>query len=175
MTDPLDEFDDLAEFDEDFISPVDDTEPEEDDLSDWDEPEDEVVEEVPPAKPSKPEPVEALGSRSSVKASALIASPATKTSEALRRPLISGHCAFPQSKDPEESHKRCRGYSRANPDKIFQPCPCSCHFPEEEYECGNCGATIKAAPHWPADEDGDTRYVHVDQTTDRAVSEECPR
>ena len=104
-----------------------------------------------------------------------IATPATKTSEAIRRPLMSGHCAFPQSKDPEVSFKRCRGYSRANPDKIFQPCPNLYHYPDEEYECAGCGGTIVAAPHYPLDEDGDIRYVHVDTKRKRAADEECPR
>lgn len=94
--------------------------------------------------------------------------------EEIRRPLISGHCAFP-GQDKKASHRRCAGFSRANPGKIFQPCPCSCHFPEERYECGGCGATIAEAPHYPLDEDGDTRYVHVDPKTERMVDEECPR
>lgn len=91
----------------------------------------------------------------------------------IRGPLISGHCAFP-GQDKAESHRRCAGSSRANPERIFQPCPCPCHFPEERYECG-CGATIAEAPHYPLDEDGDTRYVHVDPKTGRIVDEECPR
>lgn len=93
--------------------------------------------------------------------------------ESIRGPLISGHCAFP-GQAPEESHRRCAGYNRANPGKIFQPCPCSCHFPEDRYECG-CGATLAEAPHYPLDEDGDVRYVHVDPKTGRMVDGECPR
>lgn len=97
--------------------------------------------------------------------------------EEVRRPLMSGHCNFPQTAKPEVSHQRCQmnGHgNRANPDRIFQPCPCRCHFPEEEYEC-ECGSTIVAAPHYPVDEDGDTRYVHLDPKTGRVVDEECPR
>lgn len=171
------DFDDLAEFDEDG--------PEEDDPEDFadlaefdDEEEDDEPASIPvkgkTKAESKPEPVVLGRERTNTRASALIATPATEGSEAIRRTLISGHCAFPQTANPEESHGRCRGYTRANPDKIFQPCPCRCHFPEEEYEC-ECGATIVAAPHWPADEDGDTRYLHLDPRTSRIVAEECPR
>lgn len=153
-----DDYDDLlADLDEDLDEP------------DEEETEDEEIEEPEP----EPEPM-MTRSRSTAKASTMIAEPATATSEAVRRPLISGHCAFPQSKDPNESHRRCRGYSRANPDKIFQPCPCPCHFPEDRYEC-ECGATLAEAVHYPLDEDGDVRYVHVDPTTGRMVDGECPR
>lgn len=92
--------------------------------------------------------------------------------EPIRRPLISGHCGYPASNG--DSHRRCVGFSRANPDRIFQPCPCACHFPEERYEC-ECGATLAEAPHYPVDEDGDVRYVHVDPKTGRMVDSECPR
>lgn len=93
--------------------------------------------------------------------------------EEIRRPLMSGHCAH----HSEGSHERCTrngSGNRANPGKIFQPCPCRDHFPEEEYEC-ECGATIVAAPHYPLDEGGDIRYVHLDPKTGRVVDEECPR
>lgn len=96
--------------------------------------------------------------------------------EPIRRPLISGHCAHP-GVVPEESHARCQrngGFTRANPDKVFQPCPCRCHFPAEEYEC-ECGATLVEAPHYPLDEDGDVRYVHLDPRTGRVTDGECPR
>lgn len=162
-----DDFDDLAEFDEE----------EEDDR-----PEAVLVveggvkvlkAEAPPSEPTT------LGrERTNARASALIAVAATKDSEAIRRPLISGHCAFPQTRNPDESHQRCQkngGGSRANPDKIFQPCPCLCHYPAEHYECGSCGGTILAAPHYPLDEDGDIHYVHLDPKRKRAIDGECPR
>ena len=173
---------DLAEFDDD-IEPE-----EEDDLSDFEEEfEDEV--EIPITRLDSTGNVKSRGEESvKVKAEpptlgrdrersrpGLIATPATKTSEVIRRPLMSGHCAFPQSANPDESHARCKGYSRANPDKIFQPCPDLCHYPKERYECAGCGGTILAAPHYPLDEDGDIRYVHLDTKRNRASDEECPR
>lgn len=124
------------------------------------------------------EPDEVSLSRTASGGSVGVATPATKDSEAIRRPLISGHCASPATADPKESHARCQrngGGSRANPDKVFQPCPCLCHFPPERYECGGCGGTILAAPHYPVDEDGDMRYVHLDTKRNRAVDGECPR
>ena len=93
----------------------------------------------------------------------------------IRRPLMSGHCAFPGSAAPEESHARCVGYSRANPDRVFQPCPCLCHFPEDRYECSGCGGTLIEASHYPLDEDGDVRYVHLDTKRRRATDGECSR
>jgi len=163
------DFDDLAEFDDPPDPEIEQEvlyDPEEDDdLAEFDEP-------VPVAAP---EPVEVGFSRGSKRPSALIATPATKTSEAIRRTLWSGHCSFPQTKNPDESHLRCQdngGGSRANPEKIFQPCPCRCHYPPEEYECGGCGGTIIAAPHYPVDEDGDMRYVHLDGG--RVTDCECP-
>ena len=93
--------------------------------------------------------------------------------EPMRPPMMSGHCAFPQTRHPEESHARCRGGQRANPAKVFQPCPCVCHFPYgETYECGSCGGVIILAEHWPLDEDGDQRYTHIDNSG-RALGEEC--
>lgn len=91
--------------------------------------------------------------------------------EVLGRPLMSGHCANPQTAHPDESHARCHRQgagSRANPTGMYHPCPCRCHFPEEEYECGNCGGVLVEAPHWPLDYDdepeGEVRYAHVDRT-----------
>lgn len=92
--------------------------------------------------------------------------------ETIRRPLMSGHCAFPSaSVGGETSHDRCRGSNRANPQKEFQPCPCPCHY-GEEYECGSCEQPIREAPLWPLDEDGDMRYTHIDRTG-RAIGEDC--
>ena len=102
----------------------------------------------------------------------------TVTSDVIRTPLMSGFCAFPQTKDPEASHARCAGGQRANPRKEFQPCPCPHHFADQErYECGNCGGVVVAAPHWPLDfsedPDGEVRYTHLDPRTGRATGEEC--
>jgi hypothetical protein len=172
------DFDDLAEFDDPPDPEIEQVvlfDPEEDDdLAEFDETllngESTVA---------APEPAEVGFSRSNKRPSALIATPATKTSEAIRRTLISGHCATPQTTHPEESHGRCKGYTRANPDKIFQPCPDVCHFTNEdgvlvEYECSGCGGTIVEAPHYPLDEDGDVRYVHLNKKTNRVTDCECP-
>lgn len=89
---------------------------------------------------------------------------------------MSGHCSFPQSDDPQQSHDRCAnmgGGNRWNPQKEFSPCPCPCHYPGERYECGNCGGTITEATLWPYDDDGDVRWTHIDLTTGRATGEEC--
>lgn len=88
--------------------------------------------------------------------------------------IMSGHCSFPVTNDPFQSHARCErngGGSRANPNKVFTPCPCSCHY-GETYECGGCGRPIREALLWPFDEDGELRYTHVD-ANGRAVGEEC--
>lgn len=108
----------------------------------------------------------------------------------IRKPLMSGHCAhFPlDTENGRRSHERCQrngGGQRANPQKMFQPCPCPCHFDAEAdlYECEGCGGVIMAAPDWPLDEDDDVRYTHVDFTLNdngevvagdgRALGEEC--
>lgn len=105
---------------------------------------------------------------------------ATKA-EIIRKPLMSGHCAGHAAK-PDlsplaiEAHARCDrngGGNRANPLKEWQPCPCPHHYAGAEvYECGGCGREIVEAPHWPLDEDGDTRYTHIDGTG-RALGEDC--
>lgn len=93
----------------------------------------------------------------------------------LGRPIMSGHCAFPETDHPDESHARCQrngaGIVTVGTG-VYHPCPCLCHFPEERYECANCGGELAEAPHWPEDEDGDTRYTHIDRTG-RATGEEC--
>jgi hypothetical protein len=93
----------------------------------------------------------------------------------IRQPLMSGHCAYPsRGPDGNDSHSRCLGYNRANPQGEFQPCPCPHHYEDcEEFECSGCGRTIKAAPFWPLDEDGDMRYTHIDPATGRATGEDC--
>lgn len=107
----------------------------------------------------------------------------------IRRPLMSGHCAFMGRESPNgiAAHARCAGGQRANPAKMFQPCPCPCHFPApsemELFECGECGKVIIEASRWPLDEDGDVRYTHMDLVlnddgeivggTGRALGEEC--
>lgn len=91
--------------------------------------------------------------------------------------LMSGHCAFPTTSNPEKSHERCDlhgGGSKANPRKEFVPCPCSCHL-GEEFECGNCGRPLREAPGWPnTDEPGEMVYTHIDPHTGRAIGEVCP-
>jgi len=91
----------------------------------------------------------------------------------LLQPLMSGHCRFPQTAEPHLSHERCHlrnnGGSRANPLRIWQPCPCSCHL-GDTYECGNCGRLIAEAPLW--DGEGGEVYVHIDADGD-AIGEDC--
>lgn len=100
------------------------------------------------------------------------------------RPILSGHCGYPQTKNPHESHRRCAQWgagSRANPEKRFHPCPCPCHLQHERisgadpdlmnpdgtygqvemYDCGGCGGLLAPAPVFGTDEDGDPVYVHV--------------
>lgn len=92
----------------------------------------------------------------------------------MRRPMMSGFCATPQTVNPEESHARCRGGNRANPAREFQPCPCPCHL-GEEFECGNCGRDLREAPLWINDDAPDEMvYVHIDKDG-RALGEECAR
>lgn len=89
-----------------------------------------------------------------------------------RRPVMSGHCAFPQTAVPQESHDRCErkgGGSRANPEKGWNPCPCHCHL-GEQYECGNCGKIIAESVNW--DGTGEMVYVHIDHQGN-AISEDC--
>lgn len=88
--------------------------------------------------------------------------------------IPSGHCSFPVTADPQSSHERCArngGGSRANPKKVFTPCPCSCHY-GETYECGGCGRPIVECLAWPFDVDGDLHYTHVD-ARGWATGEEC--
>ena len=88
-------------------------------------------------------------------------------------PQMSGWCRFPETADPEGSHARCAGGNTARPTREFQPCSCTCHL-GEEYDCGNCGNTLREAPYWPNEDEPDEMvYVHV---IDGAVTgEECPR
>lgn len=89
---------------------------------------------------------------------------------------MSGHCAFPQTAHPEESHARCARMGAGNyarPSKEFQPCPCACHL-GDEFEC-ECGGVLREAPDWPNEyEPGEMVYVHIDPRTGRATGEECP-
>lgn len=88
--------------------------------------------------------------------------------------IMSGHCQFPQSAHPEESHARCArngGGVLSKPTKAWHPCPCPCHY-GETYECGSCGQPIREALAWPLDEDGDLRYTHVARDG-RAMGEDC--
>lgn len=107
--------------------------------------------------------------------------------EIIRKPLMSGHCATHVGRDDlsemqSASHERCvrnGGGNRANPLKEFQPCPCPHHYNRDEqgepavlYECDGCGREIVEAWYWPADENGDVRYTHIDGTG-RATGEDC--
>lgn len=86
----------------------------------------------------------------------------------MRSPMMSGWCSTPSP----GSHSRCTGGNRANPNREFQPCPCSCHF-GEEYDCGNCGGVLYEAPTWVNDEYPDEMvYTHVKHG--RGTGEECP-
>lgn len=95
----------------------------------------------------------------------------------IRQPLMSGHCSVGGT-----GHERCQrngGGQRANPQRIFQPCPCLCHYVNDDgdvevLECGACGGEI-VETYWPLDADGDVRYAHVDLEADRVTGEECTR
>lgn len=92
----------------------------------------------------------------------------------MRKPMMSGLCAFPQTAHPEESHALCRGGNTANPSREFAPCPCECHLGDERFDCANCEFELAEAPLWPNEEDPDEPvYVHVDHKG-RAIGEECP-
>ena len=97
-------------------------------------------------------------------------------------PMMSGHCLNPCTSDPKSSHDRCTNNGAGNtarPSREYQPCPCRCHFPEEEYACA-CGGTLVAAPHWPNEDPADVEedgspgmvYGHVDRRTGR-IRFEC--
>lgn len=99
-----------------------------------------------------------------------------------RKPIMSGHCRFPQTADPQQSHDRCArngAGTRSNPAKVWHPCSCGCHL-GDEYECGNCGRLIAEAPLWDGsngawvgDEEPEMVYVHID-TDGTAIGEGCP-
>lgn len=96
----------------------------------------------------------------------------------MRAPMMSGHCQFPETTNPQRSHQRCHDQGAGNtatPSKEFAPCPDGCHLDHEvEYECGNCGKPLREAPMWPnEDEPGEMVYVHYDPETHRALGEEC--
>lgn len=97
----------------------------------------------------------------------------------MRKPMMSGHCANPATDNPTASHERCQrmgGGNRANPRKEYQPCPCSCHFADQEqYEC-ECGGVLVEAPHWPQEDPdykGEPVYTHLDKNG-FALGEMCP-
>ena len=89
-------------------------------------------------------------------------------SEEILRPLMSGFCSAPST----GSHERCVGGQRANPGKVFQPCPCRCHLGEERFECGNCNGTLALSIPLTGVLGEDT-YVHIDQKTGRSYGEFC--
>lgn len=93
----------------------------------------------------------------------------------LGRTIWTGHCQFPQTKHPEESHLRCQrggGGTLTRATGNFHPCPCTCHL-GEEFDCSGCGYLIREAPVLGPDEDGDMQYAHVDEDGN-IYSIECP-
>lgn len=92
-----------------------------------------------------------------------------ETTETMRPPLISGWCGHGSSK---ESHKRCSGGQRANPERIYQPCPCVHHLDEERYDCEECGGTLALHPIL-TEMTGDEVYVHLNEETGRWTGEYC--
>lgn len=91
----------------------------------------------------------------------------------MRRPQMSGHCAYPQTEDPDASHRRCTGGNTANPDNEFQPCPCRCHFPTETYDC-ECGGVLVEVESWPeADDPDEPTYLHLSGDGKRVMGEYC--
>ena len=99
----------------------------------------------------------------------------------MRKPMLSGHCHFPSTDNPDGSHELCHvqgGGNRANPNREFQPCPCACHLGVDSYECGNCGGELAQAltwpNEWPDEADDDPVFTHVDPRTGMATGEECP-
>lgn len=95
-----------------------------------------------------------------------------KVAEQIRQPLMSGLCAFPQTINPEESHARCTGGQRANPENMYQPCNCRCHLAPQRYECDGCGGVLAEAPLITAVTGEDT-YVHMREDDKRWTSEFC--
>lgn len=94
----------------------------------------------------------------------------------LGRTIWTGHCQFPETDHPEESHFRCQrngGGSLTKSTGLFHPCPCHCHLETEDFDCSACGYLIRAAPALGPDEDGDMQYVHVDEAGN-IYSIECP-
>jgi predicted Fe-S protein YdhL (DUF1289 family) len=95
----------------------------------------------------------------------------------MRQPSMSGWCGAPSPGSHERCHVIYGGGNRANPRKEFSPCPCTCHFGDETFECGGCGGVLKEAPHWPQEDpdyEGEPVYTHIDPRTGRATGEECP-
>jgi hypothetical protein len=95
----------------------------------------------------------------------------------MRKPMMSGHCAFPQTAHPERSHQRCHDMGAGNTASQsgeFAPCPCSCHVIPEPLECTNCGGDLYEAPMLGPDEDGDMQYVHLTEDGLRIDLSGCP-
>lgn len=94
----------------------------------------------------------------------------------MRPPMMSGHCAFPETAHPKRSHQRCHDQGAGNtatPSREFAPCPCSCHV-GEEYEC-QCGEMIYEAPMLgPDPDDGEMQYVHLTEDGLRIDLSGCP-
>ena len=78
------------------------------------------------------------------------------------RMLRSGHCAHPDTRQPDSSHLRCGGYQQANPEKLVQLCPCGCHYGDGR-TCALCGRALVLAQTTP--EDLGEVWVHVETET----------
>lgn len=115
-----------------------------------------------PAKASKPK-----------KVSEPKPEPARRERKEPRANLMSGHCRFPQTDNPEESHARCKGYNTAVPDKAIAVCPCGCHLVEPDLECGSCSGVLRLSPHL-TNRDGEDTYVHYDPVSGNWMGEYCP-
>lgn len=99
--------------------------------------------------------------------------PARRERKEPRANLMSGHCRFPQTDNPEESHARCKGYNTAVPDKAIAVCPCGCHLVEPDLECGSCSGVLRLSPHL-TNRDGEDTYVHYDPVSGNWMGEYCP-
>jgi hypothetical protein len=93
--------------------------------------------------------------------------------------IWTGHCLFPatgpgNAEDAAElSHRRCLGTVYTKSTGRTHVCPCSHHLLPDDYDCSACGYLIREAPALGLDEDGDPRYVHVDEAGN-IYSVECP-
>lgn len=95
--------------------------------------------------------------------------------------MMSGHCGHPATN--ADSHARCDRMgagNRANPGKVFQPCPCPHHLKKKRFECG-CGGTLakakgplrEALAEAMAEDPDEDIYVHVSMKTGRMIGVYC--